>query len=466
MLRSMDRFAQRSPAAATDDLILSELHFGVREELIKVDIRERADEVEESSEDETDNAIASRARSDLRSPKRWRQDVTKRGVSYRNLHYSVHHGGLSSLKDVGQQLWSGAFLLCEYLLTCPRPATLLELGAGLALPSIIGARHADAVFATDFNHAALELSLKNVEQNAHTIGDAGVVRVRKLDWLAVAASGALTSSVQLPAAPCVDPAQSSQAAPLDRQFEWSHSDLERIQSLGVYYGTPRKPAMHSSLPLATRRGSECDERSSTSPRGLIIGADLIYDDGLTAALFKTLTVIMSMVVHSAQQKLAPSAACAPSSATAGPLLLPDVVLAMELRFNFEAESLSIRAHGYRRFLSYLCQDSCHWSLADTDGGLAVAAHGGISHTSSPASESALPGAVVAMVCPSCGRAADTRCNLTQHSTTTSALNAPASILFAARQIDISSIPSAVSFAGYTRDAKRMQLWQLRWLQPR
>ncbi|KXS12771.1 hypothetical protein M427DRAFT_59295 [Gonapodya prolifera JEL478] len=74
----------------------------------------------------------------------------------------------TTLENVGLQLWSGALLLADYLLARPelvREKTVLELGAGLGLPSIVAARFCGAtrVTATDYGEEVLSLCEQNLK---------------------------------------------------------------------------------------------------------------------------------------------------------------------------------------------------------------------------------------------------------------------------------------------------------------
>ncbi|MCJ8739673.1 hypothetical protein PDJAM_G00049900 [Pangasius djambal] len=77
----------------------------------------------------------------------------------------IEHTMATPLEDVGKQIWRGAFLLSDFVLSNPaafRGATVLELGAGTGLASIVMASVAKTVYCTD---------------------ECGV-KVRQLDWTA------------------------------------------------------------------------------------------------------------------------------------------------------------------------------------------------------------------------------------------------------------------------------------------
>ncbi|TTY71119.1 Methyltransferase-like protein 22 [Bagarius yarrelli] len=75
----------------------------------------------------------------------------------------IEHTMATPLEDVGKQIWRGAFLLSDFILSNPdtfRGATVLELGAGTGLASIVASRVSKTIYCTDEHH----------------------VKVRQLDW--------------------------------------------------------------------------------------------------------------------------------------------------------------------------------------------------------------------------------------------------------------------------------------------
>ncbi|XP_038595012.1 methyltransferase-like protein 22 isoform X2 [Micropterus salmoides] len=85
------------------------------------------------------------------------------------------------------QVWRGAFLLGDFILCNPvmfRGVTVLELGGGTGLTSIITATIAKTVYCTDVGEDLLSMCKRNVSLNRHIMEPAGgEVRVRQLDWL-------------------------------------------------------------------------------------------------------------------------------------------------------------------------------------------------------------------------------------------------------------------------------------------
>lgn len=96
----------------------------------------------------------------------------------------IEHTMATPLEDVGKQVWRGAFLLADFILSEPdmfAGATVLELGAGTGLASIVMATTAATVYCTDVGEDLLGMCGRNVTSNSHVTH--GEVKVRHLDWL-------------------------------------------------------------------------------------------------------------------------------------------------------------------------------------------------------------------------------------------------------------------------------------------
>ncbi|XP_047570288.1 methyltransferase-like protein 22 isoform X2 [Lutra lutra] len=152
----------------------------------------------------------------------------------------IEHTMATPLEDVGKQVWRGALLLADYILfqrDLFQGRTVLELGAGTGLASIIAATVARTVYCTDVGADLLAMCQRNIALNGHlTAAGGGVVKVKELDWL----------KDDL----CTDP---------EVPFSWSQEDVSDLYS-------------HTTILLA---------------------AEVFYDDDLTDALFRTL----SRLVH-------------------------------------------------------------------------------------------------------------------------------------------------------------------------
>lgn len=148
----------------------------------------------------------------------------------------IEHTMATPLEDVGKQVWRGALFLADYILfqwDRFQGRTVLELGAGTGLASIVAATVARTVYCTDVSADLLAMCQRNVALNSHlTASGGGVVKVKELDWLKDGL--------------CTDP---------EVPFSWSEEDLSDLYN-------------HATILLA---------------------AEVFYDDDLTDALFRTLS---------------------------------------------------------------------------------------------------------------------------------------------------------------------------------
>lgn len=79
----------------------------------------------------------------------------------------IEHKVSTELKLVGQQVWRGALLLADYVLSHPnsfKGKTILELGSGVGLTSIVASFLADQVICTDIR-GMLKLIRRNFMRN-------------------------------------------------------------------------------------------------------------------------------------------------------------------------------------------------------------------------------------------------------------------------------------------------------------
>ncbi|KAG7265590.1 hypothetical protein CRUP_031262 [Coryphaenoides rupestris] len=147
---------------------------------------------------------------------------------------TIEHTMATTLQDVGKQVWRGAFLLADYIYSHAavfRNATVLELGAGTGLTSIIMATTAKMVYSTDVGEDLLSMCQRNVTLNRHLLTSAGgKLRIRQLDWL-----------------------QDELCTEADEEFSWTEDEV-----VDLYNNT-----------------------------SVIIAADVCYDDDLTDGFFRT-----------------------------------------------------------------------------------------------------------------------------------------------------------------------------------
>lgn len=154
---------------------------------------------------------------------------------------TIEHTMATPLGDVGKQIWRGAFLLADFILSDPGQfagATVLELGAGTGVSSIVMATAAKMVYSTDVGADLLRMCSNNVTMNKHLTP--GEVRVRHLDWL-----------------------QTDLRTDADLEFSWTQEEV-------------------------------ADLYANTT---VIMAADVCYDDHLTDALFRTVSRLCSRFGH-------------------------------------------------------------------------------------------------------------------------------------------------------------------------
>ncbi|NXN20522.1 MET22 protein, partial [Nycticryphes semicollaris] len=147
----------------------------------------------------------------------------------------IEHTMATPLEDVGKQVWRAAFLLADYILfkrDMFRCCSVLELGGGTGITSIIMGTVAKRVYCTDVGEDLLSMCEQNVALNKHLIElERGEVKVKELDWLKDEF--------------CIDP---------EAPYSWSEEEIADLHD-------------HCTV---------------------IMAADVFYDDDLTDALFRML----------------------------------------------------------------------------------------------------------------------------------------------------------------------------------
>ncbi|XP_056359682.1 methyltransferase-like protein 22 [Oenanthe melanoleuca] len=147
----------------------------------------------------------------------------------------IEHTMATPLEDVGKQVWRAAFLLADFILfkrDLFRCCTVLELGGGTGITSVIMGTAAKRVYCTDVGEDLLTMCEQNVALNKHLMEPGGgEIKVKELDWLKDEF--------------CTDP---------EAPYSWSEEEIADLLD-------------HCSV---------------------IMAADVFYDDDLTDALFRTL----------------------------------------------------------------------------------------------------------------------------------------------------------------------------------
>lgn len=162
----------------------------------------------------------------------------------------IEHTMATPLDDVGKQVWRGALLMADYFLWQRRHLagrTVLELGAGTGLTSVVMATTAATVYCTDVGQDLLSMCRKNVAANSHVTR--GEVKVRHLDWL----------QEELPLheegkEKGVAEEEEKEEEEEGRGFSWTQQEVDQLHAEG----------------------------------SVIVAADVCYDDQLTDGLFSTL----------------------------------------------------------------------------------------------------------------------------------------------------------------------------------
>ena len=97
----------------------------------------------------------------------------------------LEHRVTTNLQHVGLQVWRGALLLADYILSNPdlfKDKTVLELGAGVGLTSIVASFLADKVICTDVDvEGILKLISKNFLRNSAYCKSK--ILIKELDFL-------------------------------------------------------------------------------------------------------------------------------------------------------------------------------------------------------------------------------------------------------------------------------------------
>jgi len=95
-------------------------------------------------------------------------------------YYAEHHAESADLIPYYAELWPSAVALAQYLLKLPQQLSgksVIELGCGLGLPSLVAASRGAQVVATDFHPHNEQFIRRNIQLNNLT-----AVTYRTLDW--------------------------------------------------------------------------------------------------------------------------------------------------------------------------------------------------------------------------------------------------------------------------------------------
>ncbi|CAM9266164.1 unnamed protein product [Ectocarpus sp. 12 AP-2014] len=421
-------------------LVLSEVHVGSSSLHEQAEVVSRyayltptsGDNEDSDSDSDSDSEGQTRPRV-ARHRKRPRHEVAQRCCRPSHEVLTIVHQMATTLGLVGQQVWSASFLLGDFVLTHNElfeGMQVLDLGAGPGVVGLIAARVARRCYLTDYHDEVLKLLARNVEANRHLFAlepsavpddddaaprDAGggdsdaqaengtlcsgvrsrdgggalsedcVAAVRKLDWFT------FSKEQDPPDVTACDSLEEDQAQ--SPAFP-SEADWAGMRDVKNNTNDDRTTGTGTCGPFSWRKG-ELDELSliSDSKRGglVIVAADVIYDEGLTDALFEALKLLMpvpSLRARSLRKKdncdgsvsstadnatkslphqTTPSTTATSSSedSVVTDVLISNPVddhdwhplgtdavlyLALEKRFNFSMAELSVAATGYNALL--------------------------------------------------------------------------------------------------------------------
>lgn len=117
-----------------------------------------------------------------------RKSLIHSHVVNRTLENITEHKKSTILSEVGLQVWRGAFLINDFILSNRELFSnkrIIELGSGVGLTSILASIYAKKVICTDLNIGGiLDLIKRNVELNKSYQRTPGNVEVHELDFLA------------------------------------------------------------------------------------------------------------------------------------------------------------------------------------------------------------------------------------------------------------------------------------------
>jgi predicted nicotinamide N-methyase len=255
-------------------------------------------------------------------------------------------------------------LLCDWLLHNQQQLagrTVLELGAGVGLASILAARFAQRVLLTDADVDVLQLAASNARVN----GVQDRVSVRRLDWLqlfdtqlcrcteaevllllnSISTSSSAAESFATHQPPGADTAEGSNCCGTERLngYSWVPSDLQQLFAVDIW-----------------------------------LAADVVYNETLTDAFMRTAHQLMAWQQQQRQQQQrqqqqshqgqacshvkAPCDAMEGASGSSGLsregsccLQGPRLLVAVEKRYNFTYRDLDARASAFEHFMTYVTQ---------------------------------------------------------------------------------------------------------------
>eukprot|EP00877_Chromochloris_zofingiensis_P003480 jgi/Chrzof1/13132/Cz07g21040.t1 len=317
----------------------------------------------------------------------------------------------------GEQVWRGACLMADFMLSkLPHlsGATVMELGAGVGLVSVLASTVAQHVFVTDVNTTALDLAAINIASNqvrgacqvndddsctahgcssetaisgtaaAEDQDDTGTVSTRCLDWMDFLG----IQPTQLSDEDMLSLLQGQEALAPSTQY---HSPTEVAMMAEDTVQLTSGPVKLGNTHCQATTGDDVTGQavcmaqldataSSTSgsshhwrPSDLLqlqhatvlLAADVVYDESLTEAFMHTAWCIMQWVStrHGKQkQQTNQSAQTEPRAlASSDPVLY----VALEKRFNFTLQHMDVRATAYDHFMTFIQHSDSQAAAAES-----------------------------------------------------------------------------------------------------
>ncbi|GMH37121.1 hypothetical protein BSKO_04994 [Bryopsis sp. KO-2023] len=218
--------------------------------------------------------------------------VVRRRPRKHRKNWTLRHFRKTILKDVGTQVWRGACLMSEFILSRQdlfQGKTIVELGCGVGLLGIALGTIPQNVFLTDANAQALTLAEENVKANLP--GTDGHVRIRRLDW-------------SQPPRFLLGAGEGTQIQTGDSRYggtvnyDWSQEDMHTLQKTDTY-----------------------------------LAADVVFDDEMTDAFLACLQAFFALSIRHGNT--------------------PRCYMALEKRMNFTIEDLEARAPAYEHLMEFI-----------------------------------------------------------------------------------------------------------------
>ena len=192
---------------------------------------------------------------------------TKRRFSH-SINLLLNHLTSSRVDDVGLQLWTGCFLLADFVIYSRnsfKDVVILELGTGVGFVAVvfkyIVSNHLGMVY-TDYKDRIVNLAVENVERNSH---------------LSLQSFLPLLESTTLH---CPDTQSQPASTIVGRIFDWSSDFNPRSET----------PTTGSKIPESSWTME--DRHLLQNNRTVFLAADVLYDDALTVHFFKKIAEMM------------------------------------------------------------------------------------------------------------------------------------------------------------------------------